>query len=315
MRKSSCLVAVIFALWNCNSLTEPIEIELPNFEKQFAVHALLLDKDTNLYLKIDETIGLDEVLLFNTNLNENLLFDPLIDNPSLDVRISKEDGNEIVFEYLPNEKRPDNFFGNNYIAHLDKPLGKNVGKLKLSIRGKSLPFAKAEVTMPTLVPLVSSKLIPNIGDGKHASPFINVDSVDGLNITFWDPKEKENYYELRIIGKSKNEESDILNFYISNYMTSLNPELKGGRSRFYISDKNFNGEEFSFTILLGLNSVSSESKIVWRSISKEWYEFYTSLSTNSLDQTFTEPNNAYSNIENGSGVFAVGNEIIYPINL
>src|SRR5690554_111109 len=181
--------------------------------------------------------------------------------------------------------------------------------------------------MPSKVPIKS------IDTSSVYSIFI----IDGRlygssSLTFEDPQNEENYYELIVsypglnngeleMRKIRSDESFIKGE--SHYSSDFNTVNTSSVSESLLfSDKTFNGEEKTVNFYFEMGVYMNESTVEFqhtlihyhlRNVSKEYYTFSTSkrnhLITNNVNFLFgaSEPINVSSNVDNGLGLFGLYN--------
>lgn len=158
-----------------------------------------------------------------------------------------------------------------------------------------------------------------------------------LKITFTDPPEKENYYEIVVttIGNEYQTESYRLltshePFIVSepHYPDVTRIDLKNP-IRLLFNDKTFNDPKIELDCYFFASQITGDSHILTsgilavqlRSLSKEYYLFQTTLLHSSFNREadilygLGEPLNVLSNITNGHGIFAGFNNDIHYISL
>jgi hypothetical protein len=188
-------------------------------------------------------------------------------------------------------------------------------KYTLELKSKIFPTIKASDTIPNLVPIDNAFLIFPAG----------VDAfgvyIAEACISFTDPPNETNYYELLISSKPGG-----INLWQSDYETNDRVLLNEGDQNyrpttFFFSDELFNGKSYTMRIKGGIG-YSQKDKILkafpvyatLRSVSRTYYNYRKYYTRHARNQQFQdefldlilkgEPQNMYTNIENGYGIFA-----------
>ncbi|MBN1116772.1 MAG: DUF4249 family protein [Bacteroidales bacterium] len=162
-------------------------------------------------------------------------------------------------------------------------------------------------------------------------------------ITFIDPANEKNYYEIIIYDVNDNFSPEVYEYWSSfsseDPVLKLEGDLDYNPKTIFFSDDLFNGEKYQLKVLSsdGGNYCSygqclpNEAKIELRSISEDYYLYLKYLTRHyynqqtsdgkpGLDMLYTgEPIDVYSNIENGYGLFAgystiTKDFVLVPIN-
>lgn len=199
--------------------------------------------------------------------------------------------------------------------------------ISLNIFPNSNSKYSVEVLSDNMPSIFSSDSIPNLVDIDEAFIFFPAgvdqygDYLAEAIISFVDPDEETNYYELLIFSGQTNR-----SYWHDMYQTSDRILLDEGDmdyhpTSFFFSDKLFNGKRYTMRIkhTIGYSTnnnvfIPDKHYVILRSVSKAYYlyrKFYTRHSYNQqmqgdfLDIIFKgEPQNMYSNITNGHGIFA-----------
>jgi hypothetical protein len=186
------------------------------------------------------------------------------------------------------------------------------GQYRLEIAVKDQPLIYAATTVPFPVEILGLDTVTTSYDEYNNSPVIDI------KLTFADPPDENNFYELYCSVLFK---YDSINNPFPQY-GSISLSLNGifenlsiyNTNLVYFSDKLFNGETISLKmqpfsrstgfldfldslICLNLISVSAEKAKYCRSEDRYWYNY-------NVNNAFSEPVSMYSNIVNGAGIFA-----------
>jgi hypothetical protein len=188
-------------------------------------------------------------------------------------------------------------------------------KYTVELKSDNFPAIKASDTIPGLVPIDNAYMI--FPAGVDAFGFYKAEAY----ISFTDPPDATNYYELLISSKPGG-----TNAWYSDYETNDPVLMNEGDqdyhpTSFFFSDDMFNGESYTLRIKHGVG-YSQNGEIIkvfplyatLRSVSRTYYMYrkyytrhaYTQQSQNEfLDLIFKgEPQNMFTNVENGYGIFA-----------
>ena len=144
------------------------------------------------------------------------------------------------------------------------------------------------------------------------------DRSDRVTVEFDDPSGEENFYEIALfsIRDLGNGNFDYESHYIASLDFNLYESFFGAS---ILSDETFNGQ--TYKIQLDINRYQNnedelETFLIWRSVTKEYYQFArsTGLQREAEDfGPFSEPVSIRSNFENGLGLFSINLETVYPL--
>lgn len=174
----------------------------------------------------------------------------------------------------------------------------------------------ASCIIPQKVTIDSLNIIALAGIDENESAYSSV------TLTFHDPENEDNYYEIIVSDTGERYyrlwTSEQIITEEAYYPSDLALELKKPK-RLLFNDSTFNGEEKTIVLyyeppqLLDYYKrwISNHFVIVeLRSVTKDYYNYFTSVIQNhnsregDLFYGLGEPLNAYTNIENGYGIFA-----------
>jgi hypothetical protein len=189
---------------------------------------------------------------------------------------------------------------------------------KYSLEVKSVNFQTIEATdsIPNLVPIDTAYMIFPAGVDAYGVYYTEA------NITFTDPPNEINYYELLI----HNGANIRKNLWYTEYETNDPVLLSEGDqdyhpTTFFFSDELFNGESYTIRIKGYAGYIAKNNKLTpyplyatLRSVSKTYYKYRKYYTRHAYNQQFQnefldlvfkgEPQNMYTNVENGYGIFA-----------
>lgn len=163
----------------------------------------------------------------------------------------------------------------------------------------------------------------------------------GFDIEIADNPEEENYYLLEgyitiLDGEHHDETSEVNGYslphtaHLTNDINAENNSITSGidfvtypLQRIFLPDKNFNGQTYPTRFALSDSDVYSldfeefKAHLFVKSVSKEMYDYYKSLAKYELSQSnlFAEPEQIFSNIKNGLGIFAGYSQQTFIIDL
>lgn len=314
MKKINSLLVSLLLLFSCQ---KEIEIQVPKPESKLSVRAFITNKPDTVFPGPGVILPQNIPAKLIVGLNSSVYEDPIESLTSAKVLLRK---NNFTYDtiYYNHNKEYFELFENPY--SLPSP-GDSVfidvfyDDLKVSSSDK----------MPSKVDILS------IDTSVFFSHYIEGSGIfsEG-SITFQDPPNEENYYELVVCyagliddelnpRRIKSDESFITaeNHYPSEINTSQNTFVQ--RSLLF-TDKTFNGQEKSvrFYFIRGgtvqgdeIEFQHSTVSYYLRNLSKSYYDFKTSKRTYLINsgENFlvgaSEPQNVFTNIENGLGSFGL----------
>lgn len=261
-----------------------------------------IDLDNNKALVLNSLFSTDSLFSFRISQTASLLneYDTL--NEKLQFSLYEED--KLIFECVSQT---------NLIKTDTKPTQKR--KYSIELKSANFPPVKATDTIPGLVPIDNAFMIfPAAVDASGSY-------LAEANVTFSDPPGEANYYELVIYQGERSK-----NYWSSEYKTNDMVLMNEGDqdyhpTSFFFSDELFNGASYTMSVKHNVGYSLKDNKltafpihVTLRSVSRTYYlyrKFYTRHSYNQqfqnefLDLIFKgEPQNMFTNIENGYGIFA-----------
>jgi hypothetical protein len=286
------------------SCTKEIKISVPSESEKIALIGYVHPSDVVNYVSFLITAKISETTsIFDTTFNKNVSGAHLF-------FISDSRTDSLTYSDTTRYYYYNDYFNKVSIAD------KQVVKLDVEKNGQNIVV---QDTMPSKIGLESYNII------KYAGRTNDDDLYSEITLTFKDPLEETNYYEIRL--SQDYDESNEKNLYqifshdpiITTepyYPSIIDIGVKPPPSLLF-SDKAFNGKKISinFDYLPSVNS--DKNKIIshviflqFRSISESYYKFMTSYYLNVNNQkvqVFTgnkEPINVFTNVPNGCGIFA-----------
>ncbi len=261
-----------------------------------------IDLNNTKALVLNSIFNPDSLFTFRLSTTASLLnnYDTLNDN----LHLSLYEENKLIFDSVSQLS----------IFKIDvKPIsGKNY---TVELKPDNYSPIKASDTIPNLVPIDNAYMI--FPSGIDAFGFYKAEAC----ISFTDPPNVTNYYELLISSKPGG-----TNAWYSDYETNDPVLMNEGDqdyhpTSFFFSDDLFNGESYTLRIKHGVG-YSQNGKIfkvfplyaTLRSISRTYYKYRKYYTRHAYNQQFQnefldlifkgEPQNMFTNVENGFGIFA-----------
>lgn len=255
---------------------QAIEIELPPHNSRLVVNSFIapgeplsLKLSASSFLLVNNTNGIEDALVL---LYENDQF--------VDTLIPHEGGYYSSGEFIPTANK-------SYEIRIDHP---------------DYPSVSAQDYLPEAVPILLTSWTRDVyvdEEGYH---------MNRIAITFQDPAEVDNYYELIIhnIGTGS---------FLSGSISNDTLITREDDEDFYSSttlfrDEGIEGELYELEVFCGYSSSNSLAYLIeFRTISKPFYDYKKSLMRHLFNQymDFWDqgiPVDLKTNIENGYGVFA-----------
>jgi hypothetical protein len=189
-------------------------------------------------------------------------------------------------------------------------------KYSVEVKSDNFPSIKAIDTIPNLVPIDNAYMIFPAG----------VDAFGGYkaeaNISFTDPSNEKNYYELIINSGQSNKNAWYMEYETNDAVLLNEGDQDYHPTSFFFSDELFNGEHYTMRIKNGVGGyITKDNKLTpsplyatLRSVSRAYYKYRKYYTRHAYNQQFQnefldlifkgEPQNMYTNVENGYGIFA-----------
>lgn len=188
-------------------------------------------------------------------------------------------------------------------------------KYSVELESHNFPNLKATDTIPDLVPIDKAHMI--FPSGVDAFGFYLAEAC----VNFTDPQNETNYYELLISSKPGRANAWYSEYETNDPVLQNEGDLDYHPTSFFFSDELFNGKSYEMRIKHGTAYSLKNNKLTafplyatLRSVSMNYYKyrkFYTrhvynqQLQNEILDLIFKgEPQNMFTNVENGYGIFA-----------
>lgn len=302
---------VLFSFSACEDLlVKDIPIEEVNFESRMVINSVLFNGSDSLQLTLAENISVLEDAPYVAESIPGATIQCFEDDVLIGTFV-KETSNP--YYYLP---LVDGFEGSQKTYRLE-------------IEHPDFPSASAETRMPQNSQIIDVEFVEDLAP--FPNNFGDSTVLDGLHVTFLDPKGEDNYYVFDIATEITISDTFIFmnDTIIQNYgyvirAVTIDPLVEQGNGTYYLSDATFDGEEYTLTLLLDswyledfeIKDHLGEFKLIWISASEDHYKFNRSVGKyweNSGFGLFSEPITIYSNVENGVGIFSSVNyqEVIF----
>ena len=261
-----------------------------------------IDLDNTKALVLNSIFNPDSIFTFQISTTASLLnnYDTL--NENLYFSLYEED--KLIFESVSQSSL--------FKTDLNPLPGR---KYTVELKSDNFPTIKASDTIPNLVPIDNAYMV--FPAGVDAFGFYLAEAC----VSFTDPPNVTNYYELLISSKPGG-----TNAWYSDYEAN-DPVLMNEGDQdyhpisFFFSDDMFNGESYTLRIKHSVG-YSQNGEIIkvfplyatLRSVSRTYYKYRKYYTRHAYNQQFQnefldfifkgEPQNMFTNIENGYGIFA-----------
>lgn len=292
MKNIFAFLIVLFSLQACeDAFTSILEIDLAEHESQLAVSAHFTPLDTTLRVFVSNSLGI-------LDSNE---FDVITDAKVRLLKDGAEIGNFIYVAESGSYETPNTDIVNSEIA-----------RYELVVDSPKYGSATAVQEMPS--PPVFKKIIFEADAG--------FDGFGGrtnvLNFTLEDDASESNYYTIyayRIPGPElagENKRRQNLYIFSSDLIVT---DVRD--SRLIFTDASFNGKELQLRVNT-YNSLQNEEYsflAILENSTLDRYHYLNSInkSLSATNNPFVEPVIVHQNIENGHGIFTLGNAVAKEI--
>lgn len=265
--------------------------------KDFEYKNLSTDKKVTVscFIKADDTVKVSLSFLVSSSTNYNITSDEALLLTNAEVYLYEDNIYKEKLKYKNLE------FFNNLAWYKSQNFIPTEGhNYELKIVVPSYDTIYAETVIPKKI-FIDSIRINNSYIDECGTKMLNI------SVLFKDNPYETNYYLIRVrsdLGPYIFESQDpIIEAKINNVFSSIAPNINERNA--YFSDKNINGENYALNIIIPFYS-DFPPKIYLYSLSKDAYLFYKTafLYARTLDNPLSEPVVIYSNIKNGTGIFA-----------
>ncbi len=294
---------LIFILSSCeNLLVKELDLEDFDFKKQLVLNSAINSTSDSIVAFISENVSI-------LNSEERLVF---IENATVDLFF---EGIKIADLQLGNDKRYHYKF-----MDANRPIGNYEMVVNHPIYGE----VTANTEIPVDVPILDLKFIEDAG----YDPLLD-NQTSAIQFKIIDPPGKQ-YYAFQILTDQIVQDTFIDGTDTFYYETqiSIDPSMiadpniaNNQNGKYYVNDDTFDGKEYLIYIRFAVYNFNLESvpvkelfKLKWEVLSKDYYNFNTSLDKyfrTSDFGLFSEPVTVHSNVQNGLGIFAGVNSKIY----
>lgn len=288
---------VLFSLFSCS---EKIELDIPDSEPQIVVFSLM-KPDSLINVRLSMTLPMLSIEPFAivTNAEVQLLANGIfIENLQLI-------GDSIYKSSIPAQAEV------NYEIYIDVPGFEQI---------------HASATIPELVNITTGIIEPDVNYNHQMAHY-----ESEVEISFYDPPNIDNYYQVSFYSHSTSYYNEVW------FMHSKDPIIiNEGDLQFYtgissikslvFSDKLLNEQtDVRFLIYLFFRD-SVDPFVIFRSINRDYYKFHKSQIRQAFNLNIgrfdainmflvNNPNDLYSNIENGIGIFAGYSETHFELEV
>ncbi|MCK4662327.1 MAG: DUF4249 domain-containing protein [Bacteroidales bacterium] len=293
-KKTIHLILLTFIFISCTKEIE-IEINIPKKKPKLVINSLFVP----FTLPYPKPFGLElseSVSIFDTS-SQKFINDAT-------VIISSENQVIDTMKFIDSL----NYYATDFFPEIDKNY-----QLKVSKEGFETVFANDIV--PNKINIIDYKVLPIAGINDCGDIFSEI------TITFEDPINEKNYYEIIVTGADDNNIEHI--FSNDNIITSESyyPSLLSFEAKdpecLLFNDNNINGKKHELKIYYWAPMFTDKDgvnchiiKLKFNSVSQNYYKYKTSLLQHLYNQQWDilyglgEPVNVFSNINNGYGIFA-----------
>ncbi len=289
------MIVVLLSSCREDPFSIAIDLEDPQFEKQLVIHCYVTSTTKEVVVSMA-----DAKSIFDEDQTSN----GVIGNISI-----YQDGIELI-EFV----EPIAMTSPNYTYKLQDAFGLLPGEIELRASAEGYPDVYATQKFPTLVP------ISNIDFEKNS--YINNlgNVIDKFEITFNDPVDEENFYEVSVVSIDSTCSSSEGFVWDVKYIETrdLIANRSGNYNSITLSDETFNG--LPYTLVFGANEVRSNGhnmQISWKCITKEQYQYSRSLDNFENQEvlgSFGQPVTLFSNTEGGIGFFGCAAHKTYALS-
>lgn len=296
------------------------ELVLPDDElpasNQLALSAMLMNTDTNFYLRTDRAISFQEGYRIDRPAVQ--ISWPIVDENDLDIRLRSNGEDLTTFQHIPEEDR----FGSrsvfdtvpwtgplypgqvNYRSPQAGTILQPGVTYQLAIDHPRLGEFLIEERMPEKVTEASARVSEVLTNSSNST-------YRSVNLTFQDPPGEDNYYFIQVTTDSLG--SGLLTLDDTDPRT---PEGERLRSSLFFSDSGADGQVIELDFAAFVIFEESVSELTIFSVSEGWYRFMESYQryfevAEDLNDGLTEPFQLYSNVPDGFGYFGLGNKVTF----
>jgi hypothetical protein len=259
----------------CTSCSKEIEIDTKGFEKRVVVNSVFNPGDPFFFQFSYTKIPINQYSIITDSIHILLYEDT---HKILDTKILSD---TLATSIYPS-------WGSRY-------------NLKVHIEGFDTILASD--TVPMLVPIVDATIKQPISIDRYG------DRISQASITFSDPPNERNYYELFFVNAQYDYDTKITDPVLLN-----EGDIPYMPTTYFFSDELFNGQKYTLLINRDLG-YGITTKVILRSVSRNYYLYRKYWTRHSFNQTTDESGfrgiiykgetlPMFNNIVNGYGIFA-----------
>ena len=289
----SLILVVLYTSCDGDRFEQVVEIEIPPHESRLVTNAIFLSTADSLSTFVSNSLSILEEENFN-------------DSETASIRLLKNDNELGQFTY--------DAVNGVYTNKLNNALGNDVATYRLELEDGAFPKATAVQAMP-VAPVIGEIEVEEEGALNDEG-----DKNDAIEIEIIDSGASSDYYGIKAFLEGYNiipNTTDTIWYSSSLYLNSNNPLAYYANENnlgLIISDASFNGTTYrlntytysdlpfdqagDFFIRIELINITEDTYLYSRSL-QQYYD--------SVDNPFAEPVTVHSNLENGYGIFGLGN--------
>jgi hypothetical protein len=293
------LVVILFNACRESAFEQVVKIDIPEHESRLAINTIMLSMDDSISVLVSNSLGIlnDEDFSDIRTAEVTLLKDGLALNP---------------FTY--NED-----FG-YYVNKLPEALGNETVEYRLEVSDANYPLAVATQRMPVL-PAIISVTVDRDGTLDDTG-----ERVDEIIIEIDDQANDQAFYAIRayLLGEVEFVEGEIFEYESEISLRSNNPLVNTSFQTdlgLLITDGSFDGTIYKLNTWTYFDLPEDQEGLSLRveliNITEDTYLYARSLSQyyDALGNPFAEPVTIHSNIEEGYGLFGLGNVSVFELEL
>jgi hypothetical protein len=297
---------------------DPIYVDIPQDPPALSVNSVVFTPDSTLLFYIGRSTPLvSERISFHSNYITDAR-----------VVVSDNTGNSFSAEYCS-----DGIFKGFYRSFVKPKINT---KYFLEVSAPNLPIATAESELPEPVSIgtvtIDSLQIRSAIEKQKENQdlLIGNESFTTCEITFVDPIDRVNFYEIRVFAKGFGTETDAsgqpvpVSWVTEVFLLSDDVELESIKNPYpgnfvIFDDSRFNGMtrkvRVKFDTYYFYEPNFKEIKFALRSLSKDYFLYLKSLAlqTSLVSDPFAQPVQVYNNIQNGLGNFGGYSQDVFEI--
>jgi hypothetical protein len=257
--------------------------------------------DKNPWVVVNSLFSPDSVWQVHVSYSNNILAPGSgFFQPVGDAEVNILDQNDNVIETLSGS--PDKFYRYTYKGKT-KPTSGEVYSVQVKVKDELL---KAVSDLPVAVPITLLEV--------DSSAFKSQGEAVEMSITFKDPGEKKNFYEVKVLrdGYYIHKQDTIRyvdNLHVEPVDLAQGNDNSNGASKL-LDDNLFNGKNHIFRFKVRSYRLVQENdarvRVVLQSVTESYFRYFAtqSLQNTASGDPFAQPVQVFTNVENGLGIFA-----------